>query len=98
MCGTHHTEDMVALDVHHIVPILSGGTNAGWNLISLCSECHKTAEEHTRDLFDMPFTDWSDDELPDGRERWTPNDTPTPAIFEQATISEFGPTEAQSDD
>lgn len=36
------------LDVHHIVPIMAGGTNEPWNLMTLCDSCHRTAEAFTR--------------------------------------------------
>jgi hypothetical protein len=32
------------VQVHHIRPLRRGGTNAQWNLVSLCRECHQ--EEH----------------------------------------------------
>jgi len=38
------------LDVHHIVPIMAGGTNGDWNLMTLCESCHRTAEAYTRTL------------------------------------------------
>jgi len=38
------------LDVHHIVPISAGGTNDGWNLMTLCESCHRTVEAYTRTL------------------------------------------------
>lgn len=36
----------VCLQVHHIIPVESGGTDAAHNLMLLCSECH--AEIHRR--------------------------------------------------
>jgi hypothetical protein len=36
------------LDVHHIVPVASGGTNGYWNLMALCQTCHKEVENHTK--------------------------------------------------
>lgn len=38
------------LDVHHIIPILSGGTNGEWNMMTLCESCHSQVEWFTRDL------------------------------------------------
>ena len=35
------------LDVHHIIPIVNGGTHALDNLISLCPKCHKAVEPST---------------------------------------------------
>lgn len=40
------------LEVHHIVPIMRGGTNARWNLIPVCRPCHETTEGFSRSLFD----------------------------------------------
>lgn len=42
------------LDLHHIIPILSGGTNGEYNLMTLCPECHGKAEAHTRRTFGSP--------------------------------------------
>jgi len=39
-------------DLHHIVPLLCGGTNEDYNLMSLCQSCHHEAEWHFRDVFD----------------------------------------------
>lgn len=36
------------LDVHHVVPILCGGTNDAWNRLALCPSCHHKAEWFTR--------------------------------------------------
>lgn len=46
MCGASECK----LDSHHIVPIMAGGTNEFWNLITLCESCHTAVEQHTRDL------------------------------------------------
>lgn len=47
MCGDEHAPDNV-LTVHHIVPVLSGGTNHDDNLMALCRSCHLKAEYYTR--------------------------------------------------
>lgn len=47
LCGTDEN-----LDVHHIVPILSGGTNDEWNLMTLCVGCHNRVESFTRKYMD----------------------------------------------
>lgn len=46
MCGGN--EAVRAHDVHHIIPVVSGGTNENWNLITLCIPCHRKAEEFTK--------------------------------------------------
>lgn len=48
ICGEKPTSKK--LDVHHIVPVVAGGTNEMWNLLVLCDSCHAVAEAHTRDL------------------------------------------------
>ena len=52
MCGEAEAELHRELDVHHIIPIMAGGTNGDYNLASLCLPCHKTAEEYTRSKLD----------------------------------------------
>lgn len=47
-CGEVDTK----LDLHHIVPLMSGGTNEPWNLMTLCESCHIEVEWCTRDLLD----------------------------------------------
>lgn len=50
MCGRPAVEiEHRDLDVHHIVPLLCGGTNEDWNLLALCDSCHHRAEWYTRD-------------------------------------------------
>lgn len=56
MCGATADESDRALDVHHIVPLLCGGTNEEWNFITLCMSCHHRAEWYTRDLLDPVLT------------------------------------------
>lgn len=48
LCGTHATSDDRALSVHHIVPIMAGGTNSSEFLMTLCNACHRTVETFTR--------------------------------------------------
>lgn len=52
MCGADQSDLSRALDVHHIVPIMSGGTHGEWNLISLCLDCHQSAESVTREVIE----------------------------------------------
>lgn len=47
MCGATDS-----LELHHIIPVLAGGTNDAWNLMTLCSACHRTTEGHTRRFTD----------------------------------------------
>jgi HNH endonuclease. len=43
LCGTDKR-----LHTHHIIPVMSGGTNESWNLMTLCVNCHGKAESFTR--------------------------------------------------
>lgn len=47
------------LHLHHIVPLMSGGTNESWNLMTLCAVCHTTVENYIRqfDAFDPVLTE-----------------------------------------
>ncbi|WP_425433354.1 HNH endonuclease [Haloarcula salinisoli] len=49
-CGIDESQFDRGLDLHHIVPIQAGGTNQGYNLITLCRSCHKKAESYTTDF------------------------------------------------
>jgi hypothetical protein len=42
-CGTSES-----LELHHIIPLMDGGTNEPWNLMTLCESCHHKAEWFTR--------------------------------------------------
>lgn len=57
MCGATQDEADRALDVHHIVPLLCGGTNEEWNFITLCMSCHHRAEWYTRDILNPVLTE-----------------------------------------
>lgn len=46
-----------ALDVHHIVPIRTGGTHHDDNLLALCRSCHSTVERFTASLFGEVLVD-----------------------------------------
>ena len=37
-----------ATEVHHIVPLSKGGTNAPANLVSVCEECHAARHHHMK--------------------------------------------------
>lgn len=56
-CGTVESENQRAYHVHHIIPVLAGGTNAYWNLITLCPKCHRRAEEFTKTFVDPVLID-----------------------------------------
>lgn len=51
MCGRSAEEiEHRDLDVHHVVPLLCGGTNEEWNRLALCPSCHNRAEWFTRNI------------------------------------------------
>ena len=43
-CGVHQSELDRKLHVHHIVAIMSGGSNGEYNLLPFCPSCHVAAE------------------------------------------------------
>jgi len=55
LCGIHQSELERKLDVHHIIPLLSGGTNAQYNLLPLCQNCHGPVESYTKDIIDYEY-------------------------------------------
>jgi predicted transcriptional regulator/uncharacterized C2H2 Zn-finger protein len=58
MCGKPSAEiEHRSLDVHHIVPVMCGGTNEAWNRMALCPSCHRKTEIYTRELLDPVLTD-----------------------------------------
>ena len=50
MCVPHKRRGILvkATEVHHIVPLSRGGTNAKSNLMSVCEACHKARHNHMR--------------------------------------------------
>lgn len=58
-CGAVASADDRAHHVHHIVPVLAGGTNEDWNLMTLCPSCHRRVEEFTKTFADPVLIDFS---------------------------------------
>lgn len=56
MCGSV-SEYGRSVDIHHIVPVMSGGTNGDYNLMPLCRVCHGKVEKYTRELMERPILD-----------------------------------------
>ena len=52
MCGGE--SESHSLDVHHIVPLLCGGSHFDENLAALCKSCHNRAEHYLDDKLDLP--------------------------------------------
>jgi|GEM_PF-3080931 len=65
-CGTgdeeHREEHGSGLEVHHVLPKSSGGSNSPKNLVALCGSCHRTMETiHARAVEDLNGPDYSGD-------------------------------------
>lgn len=57
-CGA--TEDEVnqsALDTHHIVPVMAGGSNHPENLMTLCRPCHRSVDSFMKDQLEYPLAE-----------------------------------------
>jgi 5-methylcytosine-specific restriction endonuclease McrA len=50
MCGAETSPNDRDLSLHHILPVLSGGTNEAYNFMTLCEPCHSKAEAYCSDL------------------------------------------------
>jgi hypothetical protein len=50
ICGAETSPHGNDLSLHHIVPVLSGGTNGAYNFMTLCEPCHSKAESYCSDL------------------------------------------------
>ena len=55
-CMRFHPWGNNIMHVHHIVPIVDGGTNDESNLVTLCWECHEEWHAHREDKID--FNTW----------------------------------------
>lgn len=54
LCGSKKGAiDGRELAVHHIVPVLAGGTSEPWNLMTLCASCHQQVEAFTKKFVDL---------------------------------------------
>jgi 5-methylcytosine-specific restriction endonuclease McrA len=53
-CGAQNAAHERSLDVHHVIPVLAGGTNADELLIPLCVSCHTKADAYMRTLPEAP--------------------------------------------
>lgn len=51
MCGRRQSER--GLDVHHIVPLVCGGTNDEELLMALCRSCHQRVERYSEQIFGL---------------------------------------------
>jgi len=60
MCGRGDSRNGRALQVHHIVPVMAGGTHHRDNLMLLCHRCHRRAEAYTNRVLDYPISELVD--------------------------------------
>lgn len=67
MCDVEEREMVKELDIHHLVPVLSGGTNGEYNTVALCDTCHRKADVYLRGDVNPVYLDYTDEELPPGR-------------------------------
>lgn len=51
------------LEVHHVIPLLAGGMNGRWNLMTLCENCHRRVESHTRKVVRRPILEMVREEV-----------------------------------
>jgi len=56
MCGRSQSRNNRGLQLHHIIPVLAGGTNHEDNLMFLCHRCHRTADTYTDDQITYTIT------------------------------------------
>lgn len=49
-CGAETSPHERDLSLHHIVPVLAGGTNGEYNFMTLCEPCHSRVETYCSDL------------------------------------------------
>lgn len=54
-CGYSPSDDERELEVHHIIPILDGGTSGEWNQMTLCRQCHNDVESYTKQMIGDPI-------------------------------------------
>lgn len=60
MCGVHSSELSMSLHVHHIVPLVAGGTNDTENLIPLCPSCHQTTDPYIERIVEPHITKYAE--------------------------------------
>lgn len=49
LCGSHESPGDRGLSLHHIVPVLYGGTNSPDNFMTLCEPCHSKVESYIKE-------------------------------------------------
>jgi 5-methylcytosine-specific restriction endonuclease McrA len=56
MCGRSQSRNDRGLQLHHIVPVLAGGTNHEDNLMFLCHRCHRAVDTYIDDKITYTIT------------------------------------------
>lgn len=57
MCSTPEEDMDERLHVHHLIPLMAGGSNDDELLMSLCRQCHVTVESRTTEMFEWVIPD-----------------------------------------
>lgn len=60
LCGREESRNGRRLQVHHIVPVMAGGSHHRGNLMLLCHRCHRTVEDYTTRQLAYPVTELID--------------------------------------
>lgn len=47
-CANPECNSGYNIEIHHILPSKSGGTDEYWNFISLCRDCHRRLKLHSK--------------------------------------------------
>lgn len=74
MCPHGPEDSGRKLDVHHIIPVLAGGTSGDYNLITLCRSCHRKADAYIWQFAERVFA-------PDGSQDTTSDSQVTFDLF-----------------
>lgn len=61
MCGAESSANGRALQLHHIVPVMAGGTHVEDNLMFLCHPCHRVVEGYTTRTLEYPLAELVDE-------------------------------------
>lgn len=56
-CGSDESAGGRALQLHHIVPVMAGGSHHRENLMFLCHSCHRKADTYMTEVLTYPLSD-----------------------------------------
>lgn len=57
LCGRKNSRNGRSLQLHHIVPIMAGGTHHPDNLMFLCHRCHRSTDAKLNEIISYPLTE-----------------------------------------